>query len=298
MKRLKKSYGVGVALAALAFVGLSPSAKAVLDLGGYTGPVTISMRSLDNGNLYAPDGSVAVPVINGAGFDTWGIFQVTLIDGNGNDLYASNDSDFKLWGLFEADDIAVASSGTVQTVSTAGLTISIYAIPDGANVYNIAPGGGGLQVVPSANHTAPGVFTGITDVGGDLVLSLSGHAGNFAFDVDDNPGGLLTELLTTFDASNNTGSGGAFLDVTGLGSSDSVFDTNLGVGGSDIELQFIASQTVGWFTSQTPGDWLLGDVDPAEATVIPEPTTALAGLGCILPVLGSFLRRRRASTAA
>ena len=330
MKTLPKSYNAAVALASLVLAGLSPSAKAVLDLGGYTGPVTFNLRSLDNGTVYdvnqvtgnlsngsniatgaaALNGLNQTAAFNSEGFDTWGVFQVTSIDGTSGVVYNSSTSVFKIWGLFEATDIALQTSpttggGFVVNHASNGFTISMYSIPNGSNVFNIAPGAP-LTQIPSSHHIAPGAFTGITNaVGGELMLSLSGHAGVLGANtiIGPNPGGLLTELLTAVDPTANTSEGTAFLDVRTsgglIGSSNSMFDTNLKADGSDVQFQFTASQTDNWFTFQSPlnpngtRNWLLGDPAHLQGFIIPEPTTALAGFGCVLPLLGSLLRRRR-----
>ena len=44
-----------------------------------------------------------------------------------------------------------------------------------------------------------------------------------------------------------------------------------------------------------PNNWLVSSNDPLRAVVVPEPTTVLAGLGCLAPVLSSLLGRRRRS---
>jgi hypothetical protein len=118
--------------------------------------------------------------------------------------------------------------------------------------------------------------------------------------IGPNPGGASTELLTAFDPVANTSDGVAFLDVrTGggpIGASNFLFNSNGFSGGSDLQLQFNASQTVNWFTFQNPNttsNWLIGDSDPAQAVVIPEPTTALTGFGLMLPLFGSLMGRRK-----
>ena len=313
MKSFKNKTWAAFALVAIALIGLSQNAKAVIDLGGYLGPVSINIRNLDNGAIYAstPGGATGaatldalqtVAATNGQGADTWGIFEITSITGGPNTLFAeqsNNPGNVQLFGLFEATDIGLQTSGTTQTVGSNNLTIKIYSIPTGSAL-NLGTGPGAISNIPSTNHTALGVFTGITDVG-TLELSLTGHAGNFGLNptIGPNPAGAATELITTFDTGTNIGKGAAFLDVNvadnGIAASNAIFDSNTQIGGSDVQLQFNASQTLQWFTTQTAGQWLVGSSDPGEAAVvaIPEPTSVLAGLACMLPAFGSFLQRRR-----
>jgi hypothetical protein len=115
-------------------------------------------------------------------------------------------------------------------------------------------------------------------------------------------GGPATELETTFngDALTGAGEGAAFVSVAptlgGLGTLNGLWNNNsflaphIAGNTADFQLQFTA-------TTNNSGPWLLNSQDPIRTQLIPEPTTALVGLGCMLPIFARQLGRRRKATA-
>jgi hypothetical protein len=321
MKRLQKSHGVGVALAALAFAGLSLTAKAIPLAGNYQGPITIHLSSLDNGAVYQvidinPDPDVttyglsngsgtavgytnvdnliqAIPANrqatgsgNGNGFeDGFGIVVVDQILGSGGQvLYDKANGGFTLAGLiYGIQDYAVSIDpfSGQQYLSSTGMKVDLYNLPFDPTV--LADGN------PS-DHTALAVFNGITNIGPSPALQLVAQAGLFSPSLT-NPGGLTTSLLTDFNATSNTGHGAAFLNVVG-GTDAAQFNLNTENGGTDMALQYTLSQGF----AQYHAPWLVADSDPISGSYIPEPTSALSGLACMAPILGMVLGRRRKTT--
>jgi hypothetical protein len=116
-------------------------------------------------------------------------------------------------------------------------------------------------------------------------------------------GGPATEFETTFngDSLNGNGEGAAFLSVAptlgGVGTSNALWDNNsflaphIAGNRADFQLQFTA-------TTQNSGNWFLNSQDPIRTQLIPEPTTTLVGLGCVLPIFARHLGRRRKALAA
>jgi hypothetical protein len=117
-----------------------------------------------------------------------------------------------------------------------------------------------------------------------------------------NLGGPATEFETTFngDALNGAGEGSSFVSVAptlgGNGTLNALWNNNSFlaphiVGNTaDFQLQFTT-------TTQDSGPWLVSSNDPIRTQLIPEPTTALVGLGCLLPIFTRHLGRRRKSIA-
>jgi hypothetical protein len=117
-----------------------------------------------------------------------------------------------------------------------------------------------------------------------------------------NLGGPATEFQTTFngDALLGAGEGSAFVSVAptlgGVGILNANYNNNSFIAPhilgntADFQLQFTS-------TTNFSGDWLVSSNDPIRTQVIPEPTTTLVGLGCMLPIFARHLGRRRKSIA-
>ncbi len=109
-------------------------------------------------------------------------------------------------------------------------------------------------------------------------------------------GGVATEFETTFNgnALNGFGQGSSYLNVVG-GSLAGVYNTNSFVSPylantfADVSVQFTTT------TAGAAPNWLVSSQDPMRTVAVPEPTTVLAGLGCMAPILSSLLARRRKS---
>lgn len=201
----------------------------------------------------------------------------------------------------------VSPADDSMTVASVGLQIDLYLsntpghtnFAQGNPLVNRpagAPGNTAYDTVTDSNFpgTAGNIFTATP------VLTMRSDSGFLRAAGD--LGGLATEFETTTIGTslNLAGSGAAFLSVAptagGVGLLNSVWDSNgflspyVAGKRADFSLQFTA-------TVDGSGDWLLSSQDPFRAYVIPEPTTALVGIGCMLPVLSSCFGRRRKAVA-
>ena len=282
-----------------------------------TGPQTVAggVGTLDAGTLA---GNQAVGFHTWDGLlgdkkeDSWGIAQVTEI------RLASNNA--VIWQSFNSpgnpgdnqqltimfygeQDYYTRVAGAQQTTAGVGLTVDLWLQDVGVGFTPIVPTPGLRPANADSNGGAAGdpfllsldaSYPTVTD--GTRVLSLRSTSGFIRADGD--LGGLATEFETTFNgtALNGSGLGTSYLDVVG-GTLASRYDTNTltsfipGAIGkkTDISIQF-TSTTAG---TTGLGDWLVTSQDPLRAVAVPEPTTVLAGLGCMAPILSSLLGRRR-----
>ena len=110
-------------------------------------------------------------------------------------------------------------------------------------------------------------------------------------------GGLAAEFESRFNVSGGKGGGDAYMNVIG-GTEAARFNTdgvvsNVSAPGlfSDVAISFTNdSRTLAQGNATNKFDWLVTSDDPLKFNVIPEPSTALVGLGCTLAM---FLGRRR-----
>jgi hypothetical protein len=149
------------------------------------------------------------------------------------------------------------------------------------------------------NGTTPEAqMTGVTTLGGaTLVLQLSGVAGSINNIV--NPAQPLADLSTTvtYSVAGANGSGYGYFNATG-GSAQSQFNqgqlaTDAGTGKTaNVSIVFNTTTNTSidsWYNTT----WTVADADPVHATVVPEPTSMLAGLACLMPIVGMVMGRRR-----
>lgn len=192
-----------------------------------------------------------------------------------------------------------------MTIASRGLQIDVY-LENTANPFTsynalaLGPGGrpADLAVINGANDAS---YTSVTDsnvFGNQPVLTMRTTPG-FLRGAGD-LGGLATEFEVTVNgaADNLASSGAAFMSVGptlgGVGVLNHLWDTNgfsaphIAGNTADFSMQFTA-------TVDGSGPWLLSSQDPVRGYVIPEPTTALTGIGCMLPILMGALGRRRKS---
>jgi hypothetical protein len=193
-----------------------------------------------------------------------------------------------------------------QTISSTGLNVDLY-LQDNANgsftAFNQLLGPGARPAdVAGATKANDASYPTVTDSNGTVftlgvpVLTTKSTAG-FLRGLGD-LGGPATEFETTVNGSalNLAGEGSAYLSIAptlgGVGSLNSLWNTN------GFNAPHIAGNTADFsmqFTSTVDGsaDWLVSSQDPVRGALIPEPTTALVGIGCMLPILFGGLGRRR-----
>ena len=255
--------------------------------------------------------------------DSWGIATVTQIF-NANNLvtpvWSSTIDNQQLTVMFYGSQDfflkQVSIGGGIldsQTIDSVGLNVDLY-LQDNANgsftSFNqaLGPAGrpadvAGLTKANDASYQTVTDSNGTTFTLGVPVLTTKSTAG-FLRALND-LGGPATEFETTFNgsAANGAGSGATFLSVTptlgGVGTFNALYDTN------SFAAPHIAGNTADFsvqFTTTTQGTgasgWLLSSQDPIRGRIIPEPTTGIMGLACMLPVLMRGLARRRKSLEA
>ncbi len=199
--------------------------------------------------------------------DTWGVGSIASITSvpSGTTFFARSGSQELTLMFYGFDDDFLSSpnpAGSTTILSNGG-HVSVYldTTPDFAGVLG------------TVGRTAFASYTGATE--GLLVfdlapsaLTLFGHT-----------------LNSNFDFLTSSGSGAMYLNTTGLGAWDSLYDTNTQLFGSDFSFTF----TVRDNTSPTVGDWVVRGDGGGEGNVIPEPTSmVLLGIG-----LAGLARLRR-----
>ncbi len=319
MKKLNKSYA-GVALAALvAFVGLSPSAMAQLNLVYETGPLTgqaysggaftIKYNNFDMGTVYnvAPGSShgtedtttgtaalnntVLVPQTGATGSigaeDSWGVARVTSIeDGFGQTIWSQAGKNQEVTIMFYgAQDFNLVQNGLSQEISSYGLRIDMYLQNIGApgyTAYDPTQGSSGRTGVSSYNT--------VTD--GTLLLSTVSTPG-FLYAAGDH-GGTATEFSSEFRPGIG-GLGSTYLNVIG-GSMATNFNSNsvTSVFDPTLRADLFAQFTTDVYTQQGATDnWLVSSDDPVKGRflAVPEPSTyGLMAAGALVGIVA--LRRR------
>lgn len=311
-----------VAVAALAAsIALNTGANAIpLQFEAPPGPaynsggVKMKIADLDMGTVYPNLGpgsygdlgnvALGIAALNGltlpanqaigsiGGEDSWGIASAAGIFANPgsatNPIWTSFVKGYELNAVFYgAQDFATTIAGTTQTTQSAGLHIDLYRNPIGTF--------DATKLLGGAGHTGSGAY-GLISAGGPATLELSFLSV---------AGGISASPLSEFETSYSPGAGGtgsAYLNVIG-GLSAAQWNTNsipllFGAPGqfADISINFTTRGPAAPGNAIPPGtNWLVSSEDPLLGAVIPEPTTVLAGLGCLLPML---LGRRRKQTLA
>jgi hypothetical protein len=299
-----KLIGLG---AGLVLLGTQIGAANAISL--QVGTSKLNFDNYDAGTLYLPDDFNANQVICtsigdcnteadgpapgafGPDEDTWGIFSISSISNTltGQDTFNRGDNGEYLNGIFYGLSDAyveyTASTGDITALAQGG-KLDIY-----LNSQPWDPDPNGDANGPGARIGEDG-YTGITDVGGSLWLSLE-----FKPDVTSNASLAGSTYRSTFSLNSVAGSGQGYLDVTG-GSAAALFTTGTIVDPTGefhdalLDVTFndqngVASN-IGWTVISTG----------ALTTEVPEPATALlfgAGLGLI-----GWTRRRsgRSATAS
>jgi hypothetical protein len=280
-----KKLAAGVALA----IGVVGSAGAVTLTAG---DLKFTINNFDAGTVgYSGSGPVcttvaecdaaaALPAPNAFnGEDSWGIFSVASITrvSDGSNIYVSGQGGKFLTGMFGGvKDAYVEVAGLISpTTTTAGVGGWLNLYETTAN-YNSALG-------PTGRLGEFG-YTGITDVGGTLILSAEFGAGALA-------GVPWATYTSTFQNTTISGHGSGYLDVTG-GTWMPTLDTNaqfdFNGGTHDLFLDTTYHPTA----ASTAAGWTVVSATQVDGQALPEPASiALFGLG----LAGMAGLRRRAA---
>ena len=237
--------------------------------------------------------------------DSWGIAAITQIFRASNPLVPVWDSTVDNQELtlmfYGAQDYYSRSTGAGnQTTDSINLNVDFYlqdkGLPGFTAFNNLGARPADVAGFTQANDAS---FPTITDSNGTTfqagvpVLKLKSTSG--FINAPGVLGGVDSEFQTVFNgnALNGSGLGSAFFDVVG-GTLGGTYNTNsfvspyIGGKTTDVSAQFTT-------TTAGAGPWLVSSQDPLRLVAVPEPTTVLAGLGCMAPILSSLLARRRRS---
>ena len=298
------SYPTGVAVPA-GYTGVPET----MNPGGVSGGITAVNGLGGTSGIGAQTGTLAAGGLE----DTWGILRVTsILDQFNNTIWSPAGKGYELTGmLYGEQDFRINPSsvaGRDIQINGAGLRIDIYEQLLGVSDFsNIGPLG---RLPASTNYLTVSNTGGVTE--GPLVLSLASTPGFINTDgvltpgIRDFPGGggSATEYQEEFSTGGLSGNGFSYLNVT-AGRDRTQFDTNLITslaGGQNASLGIIPSAFADVRVSFTvtpppPGPvgntWTVTSQDPVNANVVPEPSSILAGLGCLAPLLGSVFGRNR-----
>lgn len=330
MKRLNKSYGAGVALAALALAGLSPKAEAItlqyltgpLTGQSYSGGIRLVISGVSSGTTYGsfgatgttvgsttsasgitlmnnvPPGSVPAPV-SGAGSnflteDTWGIGNVTQIFSTSGEVVWQNGyapDNSQLTVMFYGGQDFWATQEAVNSQIFASKDLTI-------DLYERTPNaliGYGPGILPTDRIDLNSYPDFTEDEAGGPAFAFTKLASFESVDGflrgPGSLGGLDTEVESNFVLSGaGTGSAKGYLNVV-PGSGSAT-----GLFNFDGWVSPFTGATADAFfdfatTVPAQNGWTTNISGPVQ--VIPEPTSALSGLACVAPILGMVLGRRR-----
>jgi len=292
----------GTAIASL--LAVMPASAAPIDLGGYSGPITIKFQDYE---AFTGQGG-PVP-----GNQNFGVFEITSITGGGNILYQGpvgtpTMSDPLIVGVFSGIKVTGTSGSppTENTYNTGGV-FSLY--DDTGQKFGV----GGIAGQGLGGYTTGGCvavdtqcYNGITNKGYDNILNLMLVPGANSSTTPATTGtgnGITSTLFAQIAvASPLTGSASGYADITG-GTDAGQFGRGgetTGAGtAADIFFQDDFCASASGSCSGPISNWLLGSEDPITAAAVPEPgTLSLAGAGLL--GLGFFSwrqRKRRAHSA-
>lgn len=295
------------------YQNIAPNTAVGFGQGGASATLAAGTQALDAAGVVLQQavGAHAIAPFSGGALtnagleDSWGIAAVTQIFRASNPLVPIWDTVVDNQELtlmfYGAQDYYSRSTGAGnQTTDSIGLNADFYlqdkALPGYTPFSNLGARPADIAGFSQANDAS---FPTITDSNGTLftagvpVLKLRSTSG--FINAPGVLGGVDSEFQTTFNgnALNGSGLGSAFGDVVG-GTLAANYNTNSFVSPyiagktADISIQFTT-------TTAGAGPWLVSSQDPLRAVVVPEPTTVLAGLGCMVPILNSLFGRRRKS---
>lgn len=292
LKALVTSTAFGAVVAA-GLMASATSASANVNLGGYTGPVTIKYSNFES--LLNPAGTATTTNFQ-VGDTTFGILTVTSISSNTGSPQvlwtAGAPGDGFLFGVYVGPKIAsiTPGGGGFQFTSTTTTNINIFS--SNTNTFNASQGTGGY--IFGGCSLGALCYNGISNVGDPLALSIASAPGI------SNIAGVLTTGSVNALSSPISGQASFDADATG-GTAFSQFHT-LGVPNTngDPKTDFFLSSTFCGNGSSgscqggiTVGNWLLLSQDPVNGNVVPEPGS-LVMIGTALLGFGFMGWRRRA----
>ena len=299
-----------------------PDGAGPLTIGSpYSGPVDLVLRGVGSGTVYSsfgPNGTTvgsstpgtanagvlmmdAVPQSPAPGRiapseDQWGIgFISAIIDPATNAIvWSPSGKNSQITGIFYGgkDFFGRQDATLTQTIAQIGLSIDLYEqtgqIP-APSLAGTSPG----------QRTGPNTFPNFAPSGGPS--TLLGRFNSINGFLDAGAGATDAEVVTTF-----TNSVGAQGSVQGFLSVDnsvgqqaggvSIFENNgfAGIFNNNLaDARFILAEQ----TNSPSNPWLVSVNGPLNTSIVPEPSTFLTGLACMLPMFGAALARRRATRA-
>ncbi|MGC2414030.1 MAG: PEP-CTERM sorting domain-containing protein [Stellaceae bacterium] len=275
----------GTALATTLAFAAAPAMATPIDISSFTGIVTIGF-----GNFESFTGKSGLAV----GSDNYGIITVNSIsDPLNNNLWVPGKDGQFLAGVFSGvtvQSITATTSGFKTRAS--GGHLDIYMLSANPNA---ALGTSGYTGIGCAVDTQ--CYNGITNVGGELVLSMDFTPGQAPL----SPTTTITSQGTSTGV-NADGTAHGYLDIVG-GTNASRFTPDFfdAFGFLNMDMKFQDTFCVNGATQcgAQVGDWGFLSHDPVKAdiTAVPEPTS-LALLGAAMLGMVPFLRRRKNKKSA